>query len=79
MKGLLKSKTGIHVVEIDDVSVPAKRQILIEVKAASFNRADYYAGSLMAKEHVVARTLRASCVPLARTFENSPLAIGCAR
>lgn len=53
LKGLLKSKTGIHVVEIDDVSVPAKRQILIEVKAASFNRADYYAGSLMAKEHVV--------------------------
>lgn len=53
MKGLLKSKAGMHAAEVDDASAPAKRQILIEVKAASFNRADYHAGPLMAKERVV--------------------------
>lgn len=52
MKGLLKSKAGMHAAEVDDASAPAKRQILIEVKAASFNRADYNASPLMAKERV---------------------------
>lgn len=49
----MKSKAGMHAAEVDDASAPAKRQILIEVKAASFNRADYNASPLMAKERVV--------------------------
>lgn len=49
----MKSKAGMHATEVDDAGAPAKRQILIEVKAASFNRADYNASPLMAKERVV--------------------------
>lgn len=41
MKGLWKSKAGVSVAEVDDAGAPSKGQILIEVKAASFNRADY--------------------------------------
>lgn len=41
MKALKKSKTGATVADVDEIGAPSKGQVLIDVKAASFNRADY--------------------------------------
>lgn len=52
MKALEKSKAGVIVAEVDEIGAPSRGQVLIDVKAASLNRADY-AVSATSKGRVV--------------------------